>query len=704
MTQDECLDELGGTCPPQVPLRNPLRGDTRYQTRRRLTSAHSVDNANTPLPSMTSTTFPDSDCASGFTHEKFVSALETHFQTHRSSVNEQVSMAPSEGARMEKSTPPGKTSQNGPAPQAADENSPRGTKSSLTDNFQRYPSLRGRRDAPVLYGEDERQAKQRETEEAIARIRRSLDISDSFTNISTCDDEPRRQLKIEEREEEARVEAWLQLGALDIQTSKSDCASQLNKAKAVPVPIPNKPHALSLFPPTSPKTGKREYSSPLASPLSPMNNGRDAYGNFIPTNTRDYFAAPPTSVSSKLQPIVEDTPELQKSSGPSLRGGGGWWNPLNIGQAGKEPAVTQQSRAGTLTPDHRNNPAQNVMVKIPVGTQDHSSNRSDMVSESMRVGDITPRGVVVTKKPTLYDKEESQSHESDQNVLYMPPRRSSKQWEPSGNAQFGSVQNRRKSNVRTPLPTSPSQNYIGQGTTRASYATHATNKGRPLSTDEYANTDDMSQSVPDRPCVNAERLDSPLSDVSYSPRTKKRWNRGPASPAPSQLALPAVPLHKDTKSEVASFVGPMRTLKYEYEHDRPRSEAESYHDETWEVRSLQFGESVSAAGWAPRPPHAPQVLPIRSENFEAEQKEAMIRFRPLCQDVMVQYNAETSRINRSLQIGELSPEQFERQAEHLMKNRENALRYSAQSSGYVVSTQAQQTHEISTNILSDPCR
>jgi hypothetical protein len=701
MTQDECLDELEGTCPLQLPLRNPLRGDTGYQARRRLTSVYSVDNANMPLPYMTSITFPDSDCASGFTHEEFVSALKTHSQTHLSSVNEQVSMAPSEGARMEKSTPPGKTSQNGPALRAADEISPRCTKSSLTDNFQRYPSLRGRRDAPVLYGEDKRQAKQRETEEAMARIRRSLDISDSFTNISTCDDEPRRQLTTEEREEEARVEAWLQLGALDIQTSKSDCALQLSKAKALPVPISNKSHALSLFPPTSPRTGKREYSSPLASPLSPMNNGRDAYGNFIPTNRRDYFATPPSSVSSKLQPIVEDAPELPKSSGPNLRGGGGWWNPLNIGQAGKEPAVTEQSKSSTLAPNPRNNPAQNVRVKIPVGTQDHPSNRPDLVSESMGFGDITPRGVAITKNPIFYDKEESQSHESDQNVLYMPPRRSSKQWEPSVNAQFGSVQNRRKSKIRTPPPTSPSQDHIGQGTTRAP---PAMTKRKPLRTDEHASTDHMFQSVPDRPHVITERLDSPLSDVSHSPRTQKRWNRGPASPAPSHLALPRAPPHKDTKSEVASFVGPMRTLKYEYEHDRPRSEIKCYHDETWEVRSLQFGESVSAAGWAPRLPHAPQVMPIRSENFEAEQKEAMIRFRPLCQDVMVQYNAETSRINRSLQIGELSPEQFERQGEHLMKNRENALRYSAQSSGYVVSTQAQQTHEISTNILSDPCR
>lgn len=63
---------------------------------------------------------------------------------------------------------------------------------------------------------------------------------------------------------------------------------------------------LSPFPPTSPTTGMREYT-PLASPSlftgrlhSPLDNGRDVYGNYIPSKTRDYM----TSQSSL--PILPD--------------------------------------------------------------------------------------------------------------------------------------------------------------------------------------------------------------------------------------------------------------------------------------------------------------------------------------------------------------------------------------------------------------
>jgi hypothetical protein len=360
---------------------------------------------------------------------------------------------------------------------------------------------------------------------------------------------------------------------------------------------------------------------------------------------------------------------------------------MNIRQTGKQSAAIEEPTTITLKKSPRSNLARSMKGERPLDDQNQPSIRLDTNPGSTQYGSRLAMGIAVTKSPTSPKFGESWSNEPVQDVIYTPPRSSSKQWELSAYAQFGSVQTRKKSNISTPPPPPPpSQSHVRGGTVRSPLVAPAGINRKALRTDDYTSTGDKPHSVPNKPFVNTGRVSSALSDVSYSPRTQKKWNRGPASLPPSQLALPPAPPPKDAKSEVASSVGPMRVIKCEYEHERPRSQAESY-DDQWEIRSLQFGESVSTAGWASRQAPAPQVPQRRSENFETEQKEAMVRFRPLCQDVMVQYNAEMSRINRALQPGELSPEQFERQAEHLAKNRENALKYSARSSGYVVSLQ-----------------
>lgn len=685
MAQSEIPDEYVGSPPPYIPLRNPLGGDLWYQASRRLTRAISDNNDNISPSSIAPTASSNIDHATDDAQDDFVSALYVQADHPSGPGDEQSSATKLEEAKMKHKIYLGKTSMSVPALELRDNISLESTKSSLAYGLKRYSPVLGQSDRPTFKSDSVRQAKQHDIEEAIARTRRSLDISDTFSANSSYDEAIRRESIVEEKEEEARIEAWLKLGALNTQAPESDCASQLSKATSVS--IPQKSHALSLFPPTSPKTGRREYASPLSSQLSPMNNGRDAYGNFIPTNTRDYFAAPPSPSLSKLRPIVEDAREPSKNSVPSLRGGGGWWNTMGIGQAGKEPSAMEQPGIPTPPGSHHNDPAQYLKARESADGPAHVLRRVDADTSNTRSGGTYGESVAVTKNPISLELEESWSDESDHEIFENTTHRSSKQWEPSANAQFGSVQGRRKTNLRTLPPSPPSQTYKQDIAAYGQTSTPTMSSRRPSRNDERGSDSSESQPIPRLLFVAMEKPQSPLSDVSYSPRTQKRWNRGPASPPPSRLSLPPPPPPKVTKtmSEAADSVGAMRVYKYEYEHERPRSPAESYEDQAWELQSLQFGESVSVAEWAPRqvvPPHVPQT---RSENFEAEQREAEIMFRPLCQNIMLEYNAETSRINRGLQLGELSPEQFKRQADHLSQNRENALQYSARIQGYVVS-------------------
>ncbi|CAN9378831.1 unnamed protein product [Alternaria alternata] len=98
-------------------------------------------------------------------------------------------------------------------------------------------------------------------------------------------------------------------------------------------PFPSRHVNLSLFPPMSPSTGNREYTPPGSPfsrptcPMSPLSNGRDAYGNYIASNKRDYL----TTHSPPASPIKQVVSDSQEHSEPDilspivhLRGGG--WN------------------------------------------------------------------------------------------------------------------------------------------------------------------------------------------------------------------------------------------------------------------------------------------------------------------------------------------------------------------------------------------
>ncbi|KAF5845827.1 hypothetical protein GGP41_009570 [Bipolaris sorokiniana] len=100
-------------------------------------------------------------------------------------------------------------------------------------------------------------------------------------------------------------------------------------------PFPPRPVALSLFPPRSPLTGNREYTPPNSpflqsvSPISPLNNGRDVYGNYIPSNTRDYFTTQLLSFLPNSQPINKyKAPSVSEKSSSTSRLYGCRWDKL----------------------------------------------------------------------------------------------------------------------------------------------------------------------------------------------------------------------------------------------------------------------------------------------------------------------------------------------------------------------------------------
>jgi hypothetical protein len=114
---------------------------------------------------------------------------------------------------------------------------------------------------------------------------------------------------------------------------------------------PTRRPALSLFPPKSAVTGNREYTppnSPFARPvcpMSPLGNGRDAYGNYIFTNSRDYLAAQSPPTSPNLHPTSEDQ---DTSAATSL-------NVIRLSERGLEDRAGKQSFPRAIRRQNRQN-------------------------------------------------------------------------------------------------------------------------------------------------------------------------------------------------------------------------------------------------------------------------------------------------------------------------------------------------------------
>jgi hypothetical protein len=564
------------------------------------------------------------------------------------------------------------------------------TRRSLTGGFTQYSSYLEQGKSPVLHGSNEKLAKQLEIEDVMARIQRNSELAEPTRDVSAQDG---TSLGKRREEEEARVEAWLERRPVgnpsSLPESPPQSSTSLDFLPQVKVHYP-----FTTSPPTSstaPTIGRRTYASPKT-PLSPLNNGRDVYGNYIPTNTRDYSVtnSPPTSPA--LQPIQEEEAPRQNPM-PHLRGGGGgWWNSLGIGQ----PQIRKEPSLQLSTPEtgssHRNTPIQMLKEKVSDGGQNifsNTSNAPDGGSQIVRgVGSVNAKTETRGKAAVEDDWFDESDCETFDIESLVPP---TEQIQSSANPQFGSVQERRRGRSKEPSFPTPDHRAADDDFTygRANFATtddRLTPDARPAADIGRGRHPTLSDLSPVNAFPNNSTCpESSRSDFSYGAREHKRWNRQPASGPPPTLAPPPLPPQGTLPTnEALRSAAPLSPLQHQREY--PPSVAESYEDEAWELQSLRFGESVSVTGRGPQGDPRRRTNETVLEEYQASQKRAQIQFRPLCQDIMTRYKAEMSSHERALQRNEISLEQYKMFLEWNVSNRENSLKHSAETSGYLASS------------------
>jgi hypothetical protein len=560
------------------------------------------------------------------------------------------------------------------------------TSSSLTDGLKRYSAYLSFSRQPSLRSTEEKASRQRHIEDAAARLRISYDSPESPTTIASYDGASNADSMAQE---DARVEAWLaRRGSFAAEPSEVDRVSQTSMTPTA-APEQRRP-ARTVAPSQSSGNSRREY----ASPLSPMNNGRDAYGNFIPTNTQDYLNSQSPPSSPPLRPIMEDA-QSGSTTTPSLRGGGSWWH-LGLGQNRKEPSV----KKGRSTPKSE----RSFILKSKTSLVTKDPLPSSLANPQAEGASANPYASAKARSAIATDYEWS-DEESERSSFDLEQRRLSKLLEYGTDAQ--------SRNAR-----------IGESTTLVAPNTPASSKpmespeggfpypllpGLPVGAKERLDARWAGGLKPPRRLQpDDDRTESPFSDLSYETRREKRWNKAP-SEAPAVMPPPPPPKDVAPPKAPPSFVKPITHTQYAYEYgqhgegmsqpaspshylgrapslDDPRDE------EAWELQSLQLGESVSVVG-GPRRGRAlavarPPVPPINAEQYKAQQLTAQAEFRGLCQEIMMRYNAEISRLQREFQRGALSQERLRHHKELLDKNRANALKHSAKSANYLVSTHA----------------
>jgi hypothetical protein len=657
MASHETQSTLEEYTAPPLPPRNPLRNNPVYQAKRRSFQADLEDQVTVSSSVVSQNIYEEIDRELKDTHQRLVSAL----YLERSEVNGDISTTSkrhsSEGIGI------GATYK---ARSDAD-NTPHASTSSsgLTQGLKRYSAYLGRGKSPIL--EDKGDEKQRQIKEAMARMRNA---SASLSTISSYNDVPETT-----PEDDARTEAWLERGLtvnppqawLDLQFILDPLPTFDDPFTdpSEPTQADNKPPRLSLFPlpPTSPTSGRRKF----ASPLSPMNNGRDAYGNYIPTNTRDYVTAqsPPTSPPSS--PVLRGESQILQISGsvPRMRGGGGWW----------QSRTGQQStdRDPTMLPMGSGSPVQKSLDKGV--TRDYESSRQSPDSDSE-----TSRG---SSEYTIGAKgKEATAIENIPRARTEVPARAA---------------------PRTP-PMEPIRESDGAldeldllwGPKKSPHILSRANTGRP---------------------------ESPMSEASFAPRTDKRWHNGPTAP-PGARVLPPLPYPIRVDSSSGSYTTTQTASNFntnpydghpalrprpsqntrkavppsstERQPARPSSSLDSIDDDVFDIQSLAVGESVSQAGFGRRPVARapiprPQAVASRQgveptrQQIEAWQANANTRYKQRAQELNAPHNEEIMRLDRAALLHQISDKQYRRQIGQLSKDHDHNLAKAKRETGYDVS-------------------
>lgn len=320
--------------PPSIPIRSHLRNGSAYQQKLRAIKSTPMNPESAPSFLVPQTLFKELDCALTETQQRLVSAV----LEGKNMVGKRESICWDSGQESDTMTERRRTdetlrdfcfSEVGSEVSYCDDHlgpsrlDPSKIHWTASDTYGQH----------TMGGRSEGLFEQIEVQGCVPSLRGSRDGTTFATHMShaSCSDNtsPISDCSVEKMD--AEVSDWLARGFLspgsDEPGSPRQATSNSNR------PFPPRHVRLSLSPPISLSTGNREYTPPgspfarTACPVSLLNNGRDAYGNYIPSNKRDYFTAKSPSTS----PIVHAIPGSQNSSeqassSPIVRLRGGGWN------------------------------------------------------------------------------------------------------------------------------------------------------------------------------------------------------------------------------------------------------------------------------------------------------------------------------------------------------------------------------------------
>ncbi|KAH6875539.1 hypothetical protein BKA58DRAFT_123723 [Alternaria rosae] len=404
------------------------------------------------------------------------------------------------------------------------------------------------------------------------------------TNHTTRSDHSSSSSDYSSRTMDTKVSDWLAQGFRFSESHESDSPRQVTSNSDRP--FPPRLAALSLFPPTSPSTGNKEYTPPgspfarPACPVSPLNNGRDVYGNYIPSNMKDYFAPQSPPMSPNIRAIPESRVSLEHGrSSPivHLRGGGwnlkGLWKTSDTGGSDQNPGSTSM---------HHLTGKDAIVRELP--TTDHAGRPESRAARSVRSHFSTTRDGNDTRtaqgtpaRPSPIDTRRYGQHPNGGGDI-----RLGSNTPDSADTDDSSVPRARAdavlyqyfgSQLSPRVPKSPE---ITSSTVRAHQTTHngadvkvkdghrlppidrtlaQPNSQSALSSQDDHTRDSTSPSRPEtktihRPWDTVRSEEAPNTDDTaqshvFSPRDKKRWDRN-NPPPPPRLPPPNPPRYLRT--------------------------------------------------------------------------------------------------------------------------------------------------------------
>lgn len=474
-----------------------------------------------------------------------------------------------------------------------------------------------------------------------ARITSSVYSRSESGNLSN------KQLSIDD--EAAKLEAWLERGSR--RTSSGDSDSTLSLSAFPMIETSNAPIKLPMFSKVTADT-ERFYYGTSPTPLTPLNNDRDTYGNYIATNPYDYLAtcSPPSSLikpeNSPRATVYHDTPMTR------LRGGGSsWWE--NLGMYGKTAHTTAAKSNGHTTLSHHADTSSGPLSN----PQDSRIRQSTPISAGTRP---------LTNMLSSYGRTDIPVRGGPRSPLF------------KSNPLPCSIQNESSGTIVSDLATPPA--LLGD-----QFRPSSASSGRSFTT---------------------------ISSYSRALRPEKKWDMGISHQPPSTLPPPPIPEKSSRRSQASSFAGQSDTQCY---YPTRRREQEMYPDDSFsqcrpptsvfDAASPQFGESANDGPWQrlsqpPRPhpksqpacPARPQGMYIRpndqptEEEFEAYTQEVEANFRVQAHEIMTRYNMNKARVWRALQRNQVSQELYDRDVDGINKWLMEALRRAEVDTGYAVSS------------------